>query len=1299
MINVIKEQTDLCVGCNRCVRECPMEMANVTYLDEAGNIKVVIDRERCIACGACLLACKHDARVFADDTGRFFHDLSKGVPISLMAAPAVKTNIPEYKRLFTYLKQLGVHKIYDVSLGADICIWAHTKFLEGNGVAPIISQPCPPIVLYCEIYRNDLLGKLSPIHSPMACTSIYMKEYQGIHDRIAALSPCMAKAVEFEETKLADYNVTFGKLLEYLKKNNINLPEAETGFDHAESGLGSLFPMPGGFKENMEYILGKRLHITKAEGPGVYERLNKYAVAPEEFLPDIYDVLNCAEGCNIGSASSHGRCIFEIGKTMKNNARKVREEHRRADNASVFEAYDAAFDFNRFTRIYRPIPTVLPNIIPTDIEKAFESLGKTDYEKQHIDCYACGSKTCYDMARKIALNVNIPDNCIIKSKEDARLEHEENLLVHAQIVEMEKERELDERIRTMFDSAPFAAHFWGEGLTMTDCNEAAAKMFNITKEEYVRRYYEFMPEFQPDGKRSVDRLRELVAKTFEVGYQKTELMCLTVDGEQVPVEDTYVCVDYKGTKIVAGYSRDLREHKKMLRDNEFQIAVLNMVLKTANIGLWDMNIQEDRLNPDNPITWSDEFRRIMGYKNERDFPNVLKMWGDRLHPEDAEKTAKAILDHWADKTGNTPYDAEFRIKRKNNEYAHIKASSATIRDDEGNPVRSAGTLIDMTEIKNLINEAEKQRAEAESANKAKSEFLSHISHEIRTPMNAILGTAEIHLQKEANAPETEEAFNTIYASGNLLLNIINDILDLSKIEAGRLELKPAQYDIPSIIYDTVQLNLLRYESKPIAFELFIDENTPLDLLGDELRIKQIINNILSNAFKYTEEGKVELSVAAETNGQTDCVLILRVSDTGHGMTREQLNELFDPYTRFNIDTNRTIVGTGLGMHITKRLVESMEGEITVESEYGKGSVFTVRLPQKRVGTNQCGADIAERLSNSNFKSTLKVRRKQIVNEYMPYGNVMIVDDVESNLYVARGMMMPYGMKIKTVSSGFEAIDNIKKGRIYDIIFMDHMMPKMDGIEATKILREMGYSHPIVAMTANAVTGSAEMFLSSGFDGYISKPVDIRELNNALNRLIRDKQPKEVIEAARLQIDRKKKSNKNALHAAVVRDMEHAVMTLKDILSDTDEPDDTALLLYTTTVHGMKSALTNIGEGEHSATALRLEKAGSGKDIPMIKSETPAFVNTLKGLIEKYRSKPGAFDDVLPPGDRDFLYAKLNEIKAACQRIKKSEAKSALETLKEKQWPREINGLLEEIADYLLLGKFKMIITAVESARF
>jgi signal transduction histidine kinase/CheY-like chemotaxis protein len=411
---------------------------------------------------------------------------------------------------------------------------------------------------------------------------------------------------------------------------------------------------------------------------------------------------------------------------------------------------------------------------------------------------------------------------------------------------------------------------------------------------------------------------------------------------------------------------------------------------------------------------------------------------------------------------------------------------------------------------------EEAKEQAVRANRAKSEFLARMSHEIRSPMNVILGITEIQLEKADLRADTVEALDKIHNSGYMLLNVINDILDLSKIESGRMELMPVDYDIASLINDTVQLNIMRFDTKPILFFLKIDEHTPATLNGDDLRIKQILNNIISNAFKYTESGEVGLAVSAEVSGAgSPVMLILRVTDTGYGMSQDQLDKLFDDYSRFNMEANRKIEGTGLGISITKRFVELMKGEITVKSELGKGSEFTIRLPQGYVNSTVLGKEGANNLQQLHVERKTKPKKAaQIVREYMPYGKVLVVDDMEPNLYVVKGLLSSCGLSIDTTTNGPEAIEKIKNGMVFDIIFMDHFMPEMDGIEATKILRSLGYTKPIVALTANALAGQAEIFMANGFDGFIPKPIDTRMLNSTLNKFIRDRYPAETVEAAR-----------------------------------------------------------------------------------------------------------------------------------------------------------------------------------------
>jgi signal transduction histidine kinase/CheY-like chemotaxis protein/HPt (histidine-containing phosphotransfer) domain-containing protein len=591
------------------------------------------------------------------------------------------------------------------------------------------------------------------------------------------------------------------------------------------------------------------------------------------------------------------------------------------------------------------------------------------------------------------------------------------------------------------------------------------------------------------------------------------------------------------------------------------------------------------------------------------------------------------------------------------------------------------------------------KEQAIQASEAKSNFLAKMSHEIRTPMNAVLGITEIQLQNQELPPDVEEAFSKIYNSGYLLLNIINDILDLSKIEAGKLELAPVNYDTASLINDTVHLNILRYDSKPIEFYLELDTNIPSTLFGDELRIKQILNNLLSNAFKYTASGVVSLSVAAEyTEEPGNVTIVFRVSDTGQGMTREQVDNLFDEYSRFNMEANHKTEGTGLGMNIAKHLVHMMKGDIFVESEPGKGSVFSVRLPQKFTSPGVLGRDVTENLKQFRHGMAAQMKNApQIVREYMPYGRVLVVDDVETNLYVAKGLLAPYGLSVETALSGFEAIEKIRKSASYDIIFMDHFMPEMDGIEAAKIIRGLGYICPIVALTANALAGQAEVFLQNGFDGYISKPIDIRQLNAALNKLVRDKYPAEIVESARKQKENLKKSSEPAssqtpsgnpqLAEIFIRDAEKAASVLEVIHSNNYSREDD-IQMYVINVHAMKSALANIGETELSDFAIKLEKAGREQDTAVMSGETPAFLTALRSVIEKNKIQDDDDEIGLTGDDRLELRDKLSAIYSACVAYDKKTAKTVLTELRQKSWPRPVKELLNTISEHILHGDFE-----------
>jgi len=849
-----------------------------------------------------------------------------------------------------------------------------------------------------------------------------------------------------------------------------------------------------------------------------------------------------------------------------------------------------------------------------------------------------------------------------------------------------KVREADERTQLMLDAAPICATFWDKNLNSTDCNQEAVKMYGLSsKREFSDRFFELSPKYQPDGSLSRDRALELLRKAFETGYCRFEWMHKKLNGEPIPCEVTLIRIEYKNDFIVAGYVRDLHELKATIEqvhksEQSFHIlenilngidAMIYVTVPETNEMLFINELMKEHSNIKDECVGQLCYKVLEGGTNERcGFCPCYKL----------EKDPDSII-VWEEHNTQTK-----RVYRNTDRY---------IEWSDGRIVHIQHS-VDVTE---LITAKE----QAIQANKDKSSFLAKMSHEIRTPMNAILGITEIQLENETLSYDTQEAFGEIYNSGYLLMGIINDILDLSKIEAGKFEMSPAVYNVPSLINDTVHLNIMRYDSKPIEFNLQVDENIPSTLYGDELRIKQILNNLLSNAFKYTDEGEVSFLIGAEYESQEKAqqvTLVFRVSDTGQGMSAEQLDKLFDEYTRFNTEANRTTVGTGLGMSITNHLVQMMDGEISVDSEPGKGSTFTVRLPQEIIGEEVLGRVVVENLKQFHLGKAEQLKKApQIVREYMPYGKVLIVDDVESNLYVAKGLMTPYGLSLETASSGFEAIDKIRNGAVFDIIFMDHMMPKMDGIEATKIIRSLGYAHPIVALTANALTGQAEMFMKNGFDGFISKPIDIRQLNFSLNKLIRDKQPPEVLDSARQQALKNnmvksdgmegQPASYHNLAALFVLDAEKALESLNTIHSNAYRRADD-IKMFVINVHAMKSALANIGETDLSAVALKLEEAGKAEDIKVMMNKTPAFLEALRNIIEKNKPREDDGDAGVEysESDRTYLEEKLLAIQKACDEYDEITANKALFELGQRKWPRPIKELMDTIGLHLLQSDFE-----------
>ena len=398
----------------------------------------------------------------------------------------------------------------------------------------------------------------------------------------------------------------------------------------------------------------------------------------------------------------------------------------------------------------------------------------------------------------------------------------------------------------------------------------------------------------------------------------------------------------------------------------------------------------------------------------------------------------------------------------------------------------------------IVKAIEEKNAQLQRADQAKSKFISNMSHEIRTPINAILGMNEMILRDSKDAQICSYAHD-IKTASKLLLSIINDILDYSKIESGNMEIISSEYEPGAIIREVYNLISVRLKEKGLEFEWKVDKDIPSKLYGDEIRITQILTNILTNAVKYTERGKITLTVGKQSLDNGNIELLVCVEDTGIGMKAEEMDKLFSAFGRLDAKRNRNIEGTGLGMSIVTRLLEQMGSKLEVESEYGVGSKFSFALEQEIVDANPIGNFLLEGGVNASY-----VRDPETIFE-APEASILAVDDNMANLKVIKSLLKETQAKVALASSGEQALKIIKKMK-FDLILMDHFMPEMDGVDTLREISKMGeiYSNiPVVALTANVFSGAKEFYVGQGFCDYLEKPIDTAKLNAILRTYLSD----------------------------------------------------------------------------------------------------------------------------------------------------------------------------------------------------
>ncbi len=1033
---VIKLREDRCVNCHVCVSVCP-----VKYSNWGTELVMHVNADTCIGCGACVSACTHGAREIVDDVAELFDALGQGEPVLVIVAPSIASNFPDsYRRINGWLRSLGVPAVFDVGFGAELTVQSYAEHLRTKKPPLLISQPCPAIVSFIELYVPELIPHLAPVGSPMDHTMRMIREFypQWKDAKIAALAPCIAKRREFDAIGLGDYLVTFKHLRQYLDENGIDLADyPEVDYENPPAERGVLFPMPGGLLKTAARDIEDIEEKTRViEGSNkVYDYLrNLPHVLKNGRNPLLVDCLSCEFGCNSGPGS--------LTEKQPPDDLEWFLQRRGVSQKKIYEAKKTSGDEDPlrktllefwkpdlYRRTYENLSGNTDLKMPTEeeIQAIYrDRLAKTS-ERDETNCGSCGYSTCREMAVGIFNGLMGNDHCYVA---------QQKFLVDRERTLAERESLLDGILDVSSEGYVAFSHHLN---VVTHANDRFLEIWGLTREETVglhtKKLHEILCDKMKDAALFQAALRDFIA-TLQPRNGVSELK----DGRKIFWQCRAAHINEEDVVRVWSY-RDITDQETAINTLRHNEQLLRDIFANLHAGIYlidrDMNVV--RCNEATETHFSRTSGPLVGKKcySRENRTALCSQCLVRTVFETGQYVEDLIL--------RPPNDGETGAGQWVERSAHPMLDESTgeitmvlciLRDVTQRRAQEEQLEQYRDHLEQLVQRRTEElslaKEAAEAGSRAKSDFLANMSHEIRTPLTGVIGLSDLLLRSELQ-PKQQHFVNLVRSSGESLLFLINDILDFSKIEAGKLELVHEPFDLHDVIDSA--MGILASRARPKNLEICYttdDEPTPRIVRGDGNRLRQVLLNILGNAIKFTEHGGVRIRTKIlETHGDRIKVHFDLI-DTGIGIAEESMPRLFRDFSQAESSTSRTHGGTGLGLAISKRLVHLMGGDIGAESEVGVGTRFWFNIWLERMdeSTNEANPVAAQRDRRAlQYRHSLTDKR------------ALIVDDNPVQLESFRDQFETWGMETLICRTADEAIAILNRefetGTPVDIVLVDN----------------------------------------------------------------------------------------------------------------------------------------------------------------------------------------------------------------------------------------------------------------------